>query len=105
LGARLKNDTLELEQVLEIQRILSEVRDAQSMVRQAEQRQVPALESLRLALELEKAERVKFSLGDSTLFLVNQRERNTMSEALKVVEIWADGLKGQVMLEASAGRL
>jgi outer membrane protein TolC len=105
LGARLKNDKLELEQVLEIQRILSEVRDAQSMVRQAEQRQVPALESLRLALELEKAERVKFSLGDSTLFLVNQRERNTMSEALKVVEIWADGLKGQVMLEASAGRL
>ena len=104
-AARLKSDKLDLDQVLEIQRILNEVRDSASQLEASQNRLVPALESLRLALKLEEAERLKFRLGDSTLFLVNQRERNTVSEALKIVEIFRDGLKARAILEASAGRL
>lgn len=104
-AARLYTDKLEIDQVLEVQRILAEVRDAGSLVLRSQDRRVPALESLRLALELEEAERTKFGFGDSTLFLVNQRERATLTEALKIVEIWADGLKGRALLEAAAGRL
>lgn len=104
-GARLKTDKLELEQVLEIQRILSEVRDAASLIATSRERLGPALESLRLAQQLEEAERIRFELGDSTLFLVNQRERATLVEAQKLVEIWVDGLKGKAFFEASVGRL
>lgn len=104
-GALLKVDKLELDQVLEIQRIVTEVRDAASLLANSRDRLIPALESLRLAQELEEAERIKFSLGDSTLFLVNQRERATLAEAQKLIEIWADGLKGEAFFEASVGRL
>jgi outer membrane protein len=104
-AARLYTDKLGLDQVLEVQRILAEVRDAGSLVLRSQERRRPALESLRLALELEQAERTRFEFGDSTLFLVNQRERATLAEASKVVEIWADSLKGEALLEAAAGRL
>jgi len=104
-AARLKTDKLELDQVLEIQRILSEVRDAASLIKASQARLQPAMRSLELALQLEEAEKVKFSFGDSTLFLVNQRERASLSEAQKLVEIWADSLKGKALLEAAAGRL
>lgn len=104
-AARLYTDKLELEQVLEVQRILTEVRDAASMVVKAQDRREPALESLRLALELEEAERTKFAFGDSTLFLVNQRERATLAEAAKMVEIGAEAQKGQALLQAAAGTL
>lgn len=104
-GALLKSDKLELDQVLEIQRILSEVRDADSLLQTSRLRSQPALRSLQLALQLEEAERVKFELGDSTLFLVNQRERASLSEAQKLVEIWADGLKGKAFFDAAVGRL
>lgn len=105
LAARLKSDKLSLEQVLEIQRILTEVRDAASLVSTSRDRLTPALESLRLALRLEEAERVKYSLGDSTLFLVNQRERASLLEAQKLVEIWTEAQKGLALLEAACGRL
>ncbi len=104
-AAQLKSTKLSLDQVLEIQRILAEVRDAASLVSASEARLRPALESVKLALQLEKAERLKFAVGDSTLFLVNQRERATMSEAVKLIEIWTDGLKGKALLEAASGRL
>jgi outer membrane protein TolC len=104
-GARIKSDKLELDQVLEIQRILSEVRDAASLVEASQARALPALRSLQLALQLEEAERIRFGLGDSTVFLVNQRERASLSEAQKLVEIWSDGLKGKALLEAAVGRL
>lgn len=104
-GARLKNEKLTLEQVLEIQRVLTEVRDAASVITTSHARLTPALESFRLALQLEEAERLKFSLGDSTLFLVNQRERASLVEAQKLIEIWTDAQKGHSLLEASCGRL
>lgn len=105
LGARWKSEKLNLDQVLEVQRILTEVRDAASVIAASRARLTPALDSLKLALQLEEAERLKYSLGDSTLFLVNQRERASLVEAQKLSEIWTEAQKGYSLLEAACGRL
>lgn len=104
-AARLKSDKLDLDQVQEIQRILTEVRDAASLLQTSHQRLAPALQSYQLAIKLEEAERLKFSLGDSTLFLVNQRERASLAEAQKLIEILADSHRARAVLAAAAGRL
>jgi len=104
-AARLKSDKLDLDQVNEVQRILTEVRDAASALQTSHARWGPALRSYRLAVQLEEAERLKFSLGDSTLFLVNQRERSTLSEAQKLLEIVMDSHRARAGLAAAAGQL
>ncbi|MFN8611916.1 MAG: TolC family protein [Vulcanimicrobiota bacterium] len=104
-AARLKSDKLDLDQVQEIQRILTEVRDASSLLSASHARLAPALQSYRLAVQLEEAERVKFSLGDSSLFLVNQRERATLAEAQKLIEILADSHRARAALAAASGVL
>lgn len=104
-GARLKSDKLDLDQVNEVQRILTEVRDAGSLLEMSHRRLQPALESYRLALDLEEAERLKYRLGDSTLFLVNQRERATLAEGQKLIEILADTHRARVVLSAASGQL
>ena len=104
-AARLKSDKLDLDQVHEVQRILTEVRDAASLLQTSHSRLEPALQSYRLAQELEQAEKTKFSLGDSTLFLVNQRERATLAEAQKLIEILADSHRARAALAAAAGKL
>jgi outer membrane protein len=43
-----------------------------------------------LARQLEEGERARFDLGDSTLFLVNQRERATAEARVKLIEIQAE---------------
>lgn len=104
-AAQLKSSKLDLDQVNEIQRILTEVRDAASLSQTTQARLQPALESYHLALQLEEAERLKFSLGDSTLFLVNQRERASLAEGQKLIEILTDSYRARVVLAAAAGQL
>ena len=103
-AASLKSDKLELDQALEVRRIVTEVRDAFSLVELGHARAETALQSLRLAQKLEEAERIKFQFGDSTLFLVNQRERATLTEAQKVIETLLDYERGLVMAQAAKGR-
>lgn len=104
-AARLKSDKLDLDQVNEVQRILTEVRDAASALQTSHGRWAAALQSYRLAVQLEEAERLKFSLGDSTLFLVNQRERATLTEGQKLIEIVMDSHRARAGLAAAAGQL
>lgn len=104
-AAQLKTSKLDLDQLNEVQRILAEVRDAASVLQTSHARWLPALKSYRLALELEEAERLKFSLGDSTLFLVNQRERATLVEGQKLIEIISDSQRARSALAAASGKL
>lgn len=104
-AARLKGTKLDLDQINEIQRILAEVRDAVSALQTSHGRWQPALKSYQLAVQLEEAERLKLSLGDSTLFLVNQRERATLAEGQKLIEIILDSQRARSALAAAAGRL
>jgi outer membrane protein TolC len=86
-AASIKLEKLSLEQVEMVRRILLQVQDAAGELEATRLRLQRALEVYRLAKELEEAERLKFSLGDSSLFLVNSRERSTVAAALKVLEI------------------
>lgn len=103
--AQLKLEKLELDQQLERQRILTEVDDAASAVRQTYQRYLAASQELELARKLEEGERQRFDLGDSTLFLVNQRERATAEAAVKVITLGAEYEQAQSLFRTITGQL
>lgn len=104
-AASIKLEKLSLEQVESVRRILLQVRDAASELEAARLRLQRALEVYRLAKELEEGERIKFSLGDSSLFLVNSRERSTVAAALKVLEIRNEMAQALLLLETVTGLL
>lgn len=89
-AAQLKLQKLNLEEQNERQRIVTEVDDAVSAMTTAQERYLAAEQEFQLAKALERGERDRFALGDSTLFLVNQRERATAEAANKVIEIQAE---------------
>lgn len=104
-AALLKLDKLELEQVEMVRRILIQVQDAASEAEGAAQRLEQAIAVYQTSQQLEEAERTKFRLGDSTLFLVNARERSTLEAALKVLSIRLEHAEAQIILEAVAGQI
>ena len=89
-AAELKLQKLRLETQIERGRISTEIRDAASAVNAAHDRYLLAQQELELARALETGERKRYELGDSTLFLVNQRERATAEAAAKIVDIRAE---------------
>jgi len=88
--ALLKLQKLSLDLANERQRITTEVLDALSAINTTAGRFVRAQAEVDLAIQLEEGERVRFALGDSTLFLVNQRERATAEARVKLIEIQAE---------------
>ena len=104
-AALLKLDKLELEQVEMIRRILIQVQDAAGEAEGAAQRLEQALSVYQYSKKLEEAERIKFRLGDSTLFLVNARERATLEAGLKVLSIRLEHSEAHLLLQAVSGRL
>ena len=89
-AANLKLQKLRLEQTTERQRISTEIRDFASAVNASHNRFLLAQQELDLARTLERGERTRYELGDSTLFLVNQRERTSAETASKLVDIRAE---------------
>jgi cobalt-zinc-cadmium efflux system outer membrane protein len=67
-------------------RVQAEVRDAISAVTMARERLHMVRQEVELTLEMEKAEREKFQLGDSTLFVVYLREQSTADAELREVD-------------------
>ncbi|HMV83829.1 MAG TPA: TolC family protein [Blastocatellia bacterium] len=89
-AANLKIQKLDLDLLNERQRISTEVLDAVSAINTTYDRYRAAQTEVELAVRLEEGEREKFRLGDSTLFLVNQRERATAEARVKLIEIQAE---------------
>jgi outer membrane protein TolC len=89
-AANLKLEKLALDLANERQRISTEVLDAISAINTAHDRYRAAEQEVELARQLEEGERAKFALGDSTLFLVNQRERATAEAKIKLIQIQAE---------------
>lgn len=89
-AASLKLQKFELDTLNERQRITNEVLDALSAINTTYERYRAAEQEVELAVRLEEGERTKFQLGDSTLFLVNQRERATAEARVKLIEIYAE---------------
>jgi cobalt-zinc-cadmium efflux system outer membrane protein len=75
---------------LQRDRIGAEVRDMLSALAAASERVRFAAEEVRTAREVEAAERERFALGDSTLFVVNLREQATFEAALREIDALAD---------------
>lgn len=88
--ASYKLQKLALDTIQEQQRIATEVFDAISAINTTYERYRLAEQEVALALKLEEGERAKYQLGDSTLFLVNMRERATAEARVKVIEIQAE---------------
>lgn len=88
--ASLKIQKLAFDLANERQRITTEVLDAISAINTATSRYLATLAEVNLARQLEEGERTRFELGDSTLFLVNQRERATAEARIKLIEIQAE---------------
>jgi outer membrane protein len=91
-----KINKLALENLTERQRILIEVNDALQSVDAALGRYQAANQEVELANQLEQSERDRFTLGDSTLFLVNQRERSAAAARVKQID-------AQALLEKAKG--
>ncbi|MBK9166619.1 MAG: TolC family protein [Bryobacterales bacterium] len=86
-------------------RVETSVRDAYSALAAAFARVGVAREELDVARQLEEAERVRLDLGDSTLFLVNLRELNTASAAIREVIAVADYHRARADYRAAIAQL
>ena len=104
-AALLKLQKLDIDQVEMIRRILVQVQDAASQAEAAGSRLEQALQFYQQSKRLEEAERTKFRLGDSTLFLVNARERATLEAATKVLELRYEQSEAWLLLQAVVGNL
>jgi outer membrane protein len=78
-----------------------EVKDAISAVRRADERYQAAEAAYQQNLALERGELIRFKEGDSTLFLVNQRERATAEAASTVVDIQVELEQARIALKAA----
>ena len=103
--ARLKLQKLDLDQRALVQQILLEVEDTASELNMTQQRYEAARQSYLLAQQLETGEQSRFALGDSTLFLVNQRERATAEALIKCIEVQTEAQQALARLRAVTGDL
>jgi outer membrane protein, heavy metal efflux system len=84
-------------------RIEADVRDAHSGMRGAQDRIAAAKQEVKLALELEQAERTRFEQGDSHLLIVNLREQQTAEAELREIEAYLDYHRAVADLKAARG--
>ena len=69
------------------------------------QRYQAAKEAYDLALQLEEGEQTRLEYGDSTLFVLNQRERFSAQAKIKMIEAQADFQQSLVRMLAVTGQL
>ncbi|MFN0105103.1 MAG: TolC family protein [Bryobacteraceae bacterium] len=86
-------------------RVMLDVQDAASAVRAAYRVAGVVSEELKAARQLEDAERARFDLGDSTQFIVNQRELATADAAFREIKALADYHKARAEYAAATARL
>ena len=103
--AEAKLRKIDQERVLLLQTIRAEVADAASAVRTSLDRVAAARAEVALARRLEAMERAAFELGESTLFLLNQRERATAEAASRVVDALAEYGQADAALRAATADL
>jgi outer membrane protein TolC len=96
----------QFEQREEFQRdqVTAEVRDAASAVKAAYQRAQVLQEELKVTRQVEDAERTRYELGDSTLFVLNQREQSTAEAAVREATALADYYRAFAAYELAIAR-
>lgn len=96
---------LNLDRELVTQQVRTEVADAASAVNQAYLRYLAATDELALARRLEAGERLRFEIGEGTLFLLNQRERATAEAAARLIDVVAEYQAAMVAFNAASAEL
>lgn len=81
---------LALQQDFARDRIAADVRDAQSGMRGGRDRIEATRREVKLAVELEEAERIRFAQGDSHLLIVNIREQQAAEAEIREVDALLD---------------
>jgi outer membrane protein TolC len=85
-------------------KIVLQVQDAISGMRTAYDRVQQARENVRLARELESAERLRFDRGDSDLLRVAIQEGTALEAALTEIDALSDFFKSEAAFRAAIGR-
>ncbi|CAN5563600.1 TolC family protein [soil metagenome] len=104
-AAQLKLRKLTLDEKTERLRIQAEVDDTVSAVNTSFERFEATVVEVIKAKEVEEGERLRFAAGDSTLFLVNQRERTTAEAKMRKVEAQVDYLQALAAFKAVTCKL
>ncbi|MEZ4545941.1 MAG: TolC family protein [Cyanobacteriota/Melainabacteria group bacterium] len=94
---------LELEELYLKRKVSLEVQDSASELNAAYDRFIQAGEEVENARAVEEGERQRFNLGDSSLFLVNRRERDRAESEEKRIEIYGQYLKALAAFNTVTG--
>lgn len=100
--ARAKTIKLTQDRELTKRQVLLEVDDAWSAIHAAVERFQATKAEVSLAKQLEDGERKRFAAGDSTLFLVNQRERATAEALGRLIDIQLEYQQALLALDAAS---
>jgi outer membrane protein TolC len=103
--AELTIDKLEVRRRQLLQEILIQVEDSVSMINTSYYRYQAEKLELKLAKQMEEGERIKFTHGDSTLFLVNRRERSTAEANVNLIDAMIEYHKAVGRFKAVTGEL
>lgn len=96
---------LDVEEEFMKRKIIIEVKDAASELNASYQRFIQAGEELEKSRAVEYGERQRFDLGDSSLFLVNRRERDRAETEKKRIDVFGRYLKALAAFNAVTGNL
>lgn len=86
-------------------RVSVDLRDAKNAMDAAAQRIEWARQEVEVSLKLEKGERTRFDLGDSTQLFVNMREQTTVEARLREVDAVLDAHRARANLLAASAQL
>lgn len=103
--AELELKNLDIEEHFLKQRITLEVEDAASEANAAYGRLKQAEEELERSRRVEKGEQARFDLGDSSLLVVNIRQRERAESEKKVIDTYGEYLKGLAAFEIVSGNI
>lgn len=103
--AELRIKQLNLEERKLIQNVFLEIEDTASYVETSYMRYLAAKSDYELSAKLEEGEKLRFELGDSTLFLVIQRQRATVEANIELLKTIADYNIGKVRFKLLQGNL
>ncbi len=99
----IKNLNIQKQQI--IRTIMLEIMDKFSAVNMTYERYQMAKQELELAQQLENGEKTRFEYGDSTLFLVNRRERATGKARLELINVFVEYHQAVAGFKAATGEL
>lgn len=93
LAAETKLQKLNFDEVAERQRITAEVDDVVSAINTSVHKYEALTAEVDKAKSVENGEKLRFAAGDSTLFLVNQRERATAEAKVRLIDVHVEYLQ------------